>query len=213
MGSTRSCWHSRGLRSFVAALGALVMVAGVATTGGAKVLAAPKELETIDVPPLTPLDTITSETVFKPKKTYSITVTGTVTYATAQGTSTVDGVYCVTGPACEMDSSGNPLSPPTWHNGGVLGIRDAGNLFSSLDEFMGCCPLKRQLDYSDTHTYTISFKGIAGPIQLYDPRFETGGNAQGSWQVVIFLGKVKPASPTCKPDTPLGFPEGCPEKP
>ena len=164
MHSTRYCWHGRRRRFSAAALGALMMVAGFATTGGAEVRAAPKVLETIDVPPLTALDEITSTTNFKPKKTYSITVTGTVTYTLANGTSTVDGVYCVTGPACESDSSGNRVTPPTWHNGGVLGIRDAGNLFSFLDQFKGCCPLKRQIAYSDTNTYTISFKGIGGPI-------------------------------------------------
>ncbi len=207
-----STGHGRRRRLIGAVLATLAVSMGFAATGGAEVRSAAKVLETIDVPPLTPLDTITSTTVLKPTKTYSITVTGTVTYTDATGTSTVDAVYCVTGPACESDSSGNPLTPPTWHNGGVLGIRDAGNLFSFLDQFKGCCPLKRQIAYSETHTYTTSFKGIAGPIQLYDPRFERGGSGTGGWQVVISLGKVKPATPTCKPETPLGFPSGCPEK-
>ncbi len=186
-----------------------MIVAGFATTGGAEVRSASKVLETIDVPPGTKLADITSTTVLKPKKTYSITVTGTVTYTATNGTTTVDAVYCVTGPSCEYDSSGNPVTPPNWHSAGVLGIRDAGNLFSSLDEFTGCCPLKRQIAYSDTHTYTISFKGIAGPIQLYDPNFENGqiATATGGWQVVISLGKVKPTK-SCKPKTPPE-PSGC----
>jgi len=212
MHSTQYCRHGRHRRVSAVALGAFMMVAGSTATGGAAVSAAPKVLETIDVPALTPLGDITSKTKLKPKKTYSITVTGTVTYTFANGTNTVDAVYCVTGPACLMDSSGNPVTPPTWHNGGVLGIRDAGNLFSSLDEFKGCCPLKRQIAYSETHTYTIRFKGIAGPIQLYDPNYRQGGSATGGWQVVISLGKVKPATHTCKPTTPLASPAGCPTK-
>jgi len=212
MHSTRYCWHGRRGRFSVAALGALMMVAGFATTGGAEVrVAAPKVLETIDVPPGTAPGDITSTTSFNPKKRYSITVTGTVTYTASNGTTTVDAVYCVTGPSCESDSSGNPVTPPNWHSGGVLGIHDAGNLFSFLDEFKGCCPLKRQIDYSDTNTYTISFKNIGGPIQLYDPNFENEhvGTATGAWQVVISSGKVKPATPTCKPTTPPA-PSGCP---
>lgn len=212
MHSTWQGWRSHRRRLSAAALGAFMMVGGFASTARADASAAKTLPESIDVPAFTKLGAIKSKTKLNAKKTYSITVTGTATYNDATGTYTVDADYCVTGPACQRDANGQPLTPPTWHNGSTLGIRDAGNLFSFLDEFEGCCPLKHQLDYSDAHTYTITFKGIAGPIELYDPRYrdaDQGATASGGWHVVISLGRAKPGSKTCKPTNPPA-PSGCP---